>query len=352
MDVHRDSISVGILAPDREAAEVERIAHDEVSVRRLVSRLGEPARLRACYEAGPTGYGLARLLESIGVRCDVVAPSLIPKLPGDRVKTDAKDCRRLARLHRMRELIPIRVPSPGEEGVRDLCRARQDLLEDRRRARQRLSAMLLRHGRVYRDGSTWTLKHINWLGKQHFAEPAVEATYRQYLATVTTRDADVDAVEAELAGWFDRELFADRVGRLVCYRGIDRIGALVLVAEVCDWRRFESARRFMGFCGLTPAEYSSGNTTRRGSITKAGNVHVRTQLIESAWAYRYPARLTREIARRQHGAHPDTIARAWTAQQRLSRRFRALDARKDSRSVVAAAIARELAGFVWAEMVA
>ncbi|MDX1450755.1 MAG: transposase, partial [Acidimicrobiia bacterium] len=150
--------------------------------------------------------------------------------------------------------------------------------------------------------------------------------------------------------WFDAEVFYDRCSRLVCYRGINRLGALVLVTEVCDWRRFESARRFMGFCGLTPTEYSSGNTTRRGSITKAGNVQVRTQLIESAYAYRYPARLTREISRRQQGAHPDTIARAWVAQQRLSRRFRALDARKDSRRVVAAAIARELAGFVWAEM--
>jgi transposase len=174
MDVHKDSISVGILPPDRESPEVDKIVHDEPMVRRLVGRLvdqvGDPRLLRACYEAGPTGYGLHRLLESMGVRCDVIAPALIPRAPGDRVKTDKRDCRRLARLHRMGELVAIRVPSEAEEGVRDLCRARGDLIEDRRRARQRLSAFLLRHGVVWRDGSAWTIKHLEWLGSRRFTD--------------------------------------------------------------------------------------------------------------------------------------------------------------------------------------
>ena len=352
LDVHRDSISVGILATDGASPAIERIAHDEPSVRRLIERLGAPHLLRACYEAGPTGYGLHRLLESMGVRCDVVAPALIPKAPGDRVKTDSRDAGRLARLLRLGELAPIRVPSSAEEGVRDLCRARSDLVQDRQRARQRLSALLLRHGRIWRGGTTWTYRHFEWLATQRFEEPGVQATFERYLSVVCSRDADVAAIEADLDVWFDDEALHDRCSRLAAYRGIDRLGALVLVSEICDWRRFDSARRFMGFCGLVPSEYSSGSRNRRGSITRAGNVQVRTQLVEAAWAYRHPARMTKAIARRQEGVHPDTVARAWVAQQRLARRFKALSVRKGVQSVVNAAVARELAGFVWAEMTA
>ena len=350
MDVHRDSISVGVLPRDLEVPELDRIFHDEESVRRLFKRLGDPRQLKACYEAGPTGYGLHRLLSSMGVRCDVVAPSLIPKAAGDRVKTDKRDARRLARLHRMGELTPIRVPSVAEEGVRDLCRARDDAIEDRRRARQRLGGMLLRHGRVWRNGSAWTLRHGLWLRSQRFDDPAADATFRRYLATVEVRDADVAAIEVELREWFDHSLFHDRASRLAAYRGIDRIGALVLVAEVCDWRRFESAHRHMAFCGLVPSEYSSGNRTQRGHLTKSGNVQVRRQLIESAWAYQHAPKVTRHIAKRHEGLDAETVARAWQAQLRLTRRFRQLALRKESRNVVVAAVARELSGFVWAEM--
>ncbi|HYV01954.1 MAG TPA: transposase [Actinomycetota bacterium] len=167
LDVHKDSISVAVLEPDREAAEVDKIFHDEYSVRRLIARFPEPRNLRACYEAGPTGYDLHRLLATIGVPCDVVAPSLIPKAPGDRVKTDRRDCRRLARLHRAGELVAIRVPTLEEEAVRDLCRARGDMVEDRTRARHRLSKFLLRHGRIYREGRAWTMRHEQWLVTQH-----------------------------------------------------------------------------------------------------------------------------------------------------------------------------------------
>ena len=351
MDVHRDSISVGILSPDFDTPEVERISVDDAAVRALLARLGDPARLRACYEAGPTGYGLARLLRSIGVHCDVVAPSLIPRAPGDRVKTDKRDCRRLARLHRMGELSGVRVPTVSEEGVRDLCRARGALVADRRRARQRLTSMLLRHGQVYRAGSLWSHAHRDWLGTRRFADPAVQATFERYLAVCTIRDADVAAIEADLEPWCDTELVWDTIRRLIAYRGIDRLGALTLAVEVCDWLRFASAHAHMAFCGLVPTETSSGASVRRGGITKTGNVHVRTQLIESAWAYRYPPKLTRAIAARHVDADPDTVARAWRAQLRLTRRFRALARTKPS-TVVVAAVARELAGFVWAEMTA
>jgi transposase len=352
LDVHKDTISVGILPANQQIPDVERITHDEASIRRLVGHLGDPRMLRACYEAGPTGFELARLLHSIGVDCQVIAPSLIPKAPGDKVKTDRRDCRRLARLHRAGELVCIRIPSVQEEAVRDLCRTRSDMVEDLTRARNRLGKFLLRHGRVWRGGSTWTLKHQAWLGSQRFDQPAMTQTFRHYLAVVEVRNAHLDAVEADLAGWCDRPPLDWQVARLAAYRGITRLGALTLAAEVADWRRFATASQFMGFCGLVPSEYSSGASVHRGRLTKAGNAHLRAQLIEAAWAYQHRPAVGVQIARRQHGLDPAVVARAWAAQQRLCARFRVLAARKNIKPIVAAAIARELAGFLWAEMTA
>jgi transposase len=192
LDVHRDTISVAVLSPDREAPTVDRIANDEPSVRRLVAQFPNRRGLRACYEAGPTGYELARLLERLDVRCEVIAPTLLPKAPGDKVKTDRRDCRRLARLHRASELVAIRVPTVAEEAVRDLCRARADMLADRSRARLRLGGFLLRHGRIWRDGSTWTFAHERWLLAQRFEDPALATTYAHYRATLTARDAALE----------------------------------------------------------------------------------------------------------------------------------------------------------------
>jgi len=350
LDVHRDTISAAVLDGSHDRIEVQRLAHDDVSVRRFVDSFGDRARIRACYEAGPTGYELQRLLTSLGVSCSVIAPSMIPVAPGDKVKTDKRDAKRLARLLRADELVAIRVPIPAEEAVRDLCRARAALVADRRRARQRVVSFLLRHGQVYRAGSSWTQRHREWLDSRRFDDAALSATYQRYLAVATIRAADVAAVEDELDVWFRAPIFADPVARLSAYRGIDRLGALHLATEVCDWRRFATAPQFMAFCGLVPCEHSSGRREWRGSLTRAGNVHVRTQLVESAWAYRYPPRCNRALIARQDGLEPAVIARAWKAQLRLSRRFRQLDARKAVRGVVCAAVARELAGFVWTEM--
>ena len=352
LDVHKDTISVAILAPDRDGPDVERITHDEASIRRLVGRLGNPRLLRACYEAGPTGFELARLLATMHVRCEVIAPSLIPKAPGDKVKTDRRDCRRLARLHRAGELVAIRIPTPAEEAVRDLCRARADLVEDRTRARHRLSKFLLRHGRPWRGGNAWTLTHERWLLAQRFDQPALAATYAHYRAVLEVRDAQLEAIEADLAVWYDAPPFADAVHRLSAYRGVTRLGALTLASEVGDWRRFPRAAAFTGFCGLVPSEYSSGTSTRRGHITKCGNAHLRAQLVESAWAYQHRPAVGLELRERHKGLDPVVLARAWAAQLRLCGRFRRLAARKDSKNVVVTAIARELAGFVWAEMTA
>jgi transposase len=244
------------------------------------------------------------------------------------------------------------VPSPEEEAVRDLCRARADLVDDRRRTRQRLKAFLLRHGRIWRDGSSWTRAHWRWLAAQSFGHPALDVTYAQYRAVLAARDAELAAVEAELMPWCAREPLTAAVCQLASYRGVADLSALTLGTEVVDWRRFASAEAFMGFTGLVPSEYSSGETTRRGHITKAGNRAVRTVLVEAAHAYRHHPAIGATLARRQTRASADTLARSWAAQQRLCGRLRRMSARHKPTGVVITAIARELAGFTWAEITA
>lgn len=349
MDTSKNKIVVAILRWGEQAPDIEVVFNDEASVRRLIGRFPDRGRLRVCYEAGPTGFGLYRLLRSMGVACDVIAPALIPKAAADRVKTDRRDARRLARLHRAGELVAIRVPGEAEEAVRDLCRARADMVTDRTRTRHRLSKFLLRHDRIWRD-TQWTVKHEQWLRGQHFEEAALRATYGHYRAMLIARDAELAALEADLAYWYDHGPFADAVARLGAYRGVAYLGALTIASEVGDWRRFPAARTFMGFTGLVPSQYSTGQTVQRGHITKAGNAHLRTQLIESAWSYQHTPNLGAVMRRRHDGLDPATVARSWTAQKRLCGRFKRLSTHKTSRSVVAVAVARELAGFLWAEM--
>ena len=352
MDVHANTISTGLLEPGADSPLTDRVSADDESVRRLIARFEDPRRVWACYEAGPTGYELARVLRAAGMRCEVIAPSLIPARPGDRVKTDRRDARRLALLFRAGQLSAVRIPTVAEEAVRDLCRARADMVIDRTRARHRLGKFLLRHGRVWRGGDNWTLRHQVWIRAQRFEERALNETLGHYQATLTAREAAVDAIEADLAQWYDREPFADAVHRLAAYRGVTELGGLTFASEVCDWRRFPTAGMFMAFTGLVPSEDSSGERTRRGGITHAGNTHLRVQLVEAAWAYKAKAQVGATLRRRQEGLAPDTVSRAWAAQLRLCGKFRRLDARKTNRKTVVTAVARELAGFVWAEMTA
>lgn len=330
LDVHKLTISAAVLEPDADTPAVDKLSSDPESVRRLVGRFEDPRRLVACYEAGPTGYELARMLGAMGVRCEVVAPSLIPT----------------------GQLSAVRVPTVAEEAARDLCRARADMVIDRSRARHRMGKFLLRHGRVWRDGANWTMKHLAWVSAQRFSEPALQATLAHYQATLDAREVAVTAIDAELAAYFDRDPFADAVHRLCAYRGITELGALTLATEVCDWRRFPTAGSFGVFCGLVPMERSSGERTWRGGITHAGNAHLRSQLVESAWARKARPAVGATLRRRHERLDPAVVARAWRAQVRLCGRFQRLDARKSNRKTVVTAIARELAGFVWAEMTA
>jgi transposase len=352
MDTSKSVIVVATLLPGEQDPVCDRIANEEEAVRRLVGRFADRSVLRCWYEAGPGGYELHRLLASMGVACVVVAPSLIPKGGSDKVKTDKRDARRLARLGRAGELTAVRVPSAAEEAVRDLVRTRTALLADRRRAQQRLTGLLMRHGRVWRDGEYWTVKHRAWVAAQHFDEPALASAVGYHRAALAVREGELAAVEAKLAPWAQREPLAGPVARLGCYRGIAELGALALAAEVADWHRFGAARAFMSFTGLVPSEYSSGERTRRGHITKAGSQPVRTVLTEAAWAYRHAPAIGAALRRRQAGAGLATLARSWQAQRRLHARYlHLLHAGKAAPEAVTA-VARELAGFVWAEMTA
>ena len=352
MDTSKNTIVVATLLPGEQDPVTDRIANEEAAVRRLVGRFADRSALRCWYEAGPGGYELYRLLASMGVACQVVAPSLIPKGSSDKVKTDRRDSRRLARLGRAGELTPVRVPGPAEEAVRDLVRARAAVLEDRKRAQQRLTAVLMRHGRIWRGATYWTRAHREWIAAQRFGEPALATAISYYRATLAVREAELAAVEAELAPWAAREPLAGPVARLGCYRGIAELTALTLAAEVVDWHRFPAARAFMSWTGLVPAEYSSGDRTRRGHITKAGSEPVRVALTEAAWSYRHAPAIGARLRRRQAGAGPATLARSWTAQRRLHARYTHLLHAGKAAPEAATAVARELAGFAWAEMTA
>lgn len=233
MDVHKNTISSAVHEPGSSSLLVDKISADDESVRRLIARFPSPTRVWACYEAGPTGYELARTLQRARVHCEVIAPSLIPTRPGDRVKTDRRDARRLAELFRANQLTAVRIPAPTEEAVRDLCRARADMVIDQTRARHRLGKFLLRHDRVWRDGDNWTLKHHAWIRQQRFDDPALSATLSHYQATLTARETAVDAIDADLKQWYTRPPFADAVTRLCAYRGITELGALTLATPRC-----------------------------------------------------------------------------------------------------------------------
>ena len=283
LDVHKFSITSAVLEPGSDSPVLDRLGADRESIRRHLARLGDTGPIWACYEAGPTGYELARFLRSLGVRCEVVAPSLIPVAPSDRVKTDRRDARRLARLCRAGQLVAVNVPSPAEEAVRDLCRARADMVIDRVRAQHRLDRFLLRHGRVFLDGNNWTAKHECWIAEQRFDEEAARATFSHYRSALSARWAELEAIEAELAKYSTRPPFATAVARLSAYKGVTELGALTIASEVCDWRRFPTAGAFMSFCGLVPSEHSSGEQVWRGGITHAGNFHLRSHLVEASW---------------------------------------------------------------------
>ena len=299
MDAHAATIRVAVLTAEGGRPEEWQLANEPRSVKRLAQRLKRmaPGPVVACYEAGPGGFALQRQLEAEGIECRVIAPALIPRRPGDRVKTDRRDARKLAELLRADLLTAVHPPTIDQEAVRDLCRAREDAVTDRTRARHRLAKLLLRRGIAY-DGRNWTLRHRRWLLTLRFEHPAAQATFDDYLRAIEGVEERLRTLEGELARHAASSEYRDAVGLLRCFRGIDTVTAMTVLAELGDVTRFGSARQLMSSLGLTPSEHSSGARQRRGPITKTGYSHVRRLLVESAWHYRHPPRATTRRAAR------------------------------------------------------
>jgi len=350
LDVHKETIAVAVVtAGGGEPRSLGIIPNTPATVAKLVRKLGATATLRCCYEAGPCGYGLHRQLTGLGAECVVVAPSLVPTKPGDKVKTDRRDALKLARAHRSGDLTAVWVPDEEHEALRDLTRARADAREDRHRARQRLGKFLLRQGLRPPDGvKPWTVRHRTWLTGLRLARPAQQAVLREALHAVDEAGARLDRLEDELVEVAQSGPQAALLTGLQCLRGVGLVTAATLVAELGDVTRFDHPRQLMSYAGLVPSEHSSGGRQRRGGITKTGNAHVRHVVVEAAWHYRHPPRVGGVLKRRQLGQPTAVTELAWKAQVRLHKRFGRLLGRGKLPQQAVVAVARELLGFVWA----
>ena len=349
LDVHKDSIAVAVAEAGRAPARLlGSIAHDVGKLRKLLARYGEPGAVQVVYEAGPTGYGLQRELARRGYQCQVIAPSLIPKRAGDRIKTDHRDGLRLAELARAGDLRAVWIPDPADEAIRDLARAREDAVNARTQVRQQLKGFLLRHDVRYAGKTAWSKTYYRWLATLNFGLAGAQTAFTEYWQAVAAADERVarltDALANSIAGW----RFEPVVMALLALRGIDQVSAIGLVAEIGDIGRFAHPRQLMAYLGLVPSEHSSGERVVRGSITKTGNAHARRLLTEAAWNYRFQPRIGRRAQQRAEDLPQAIRDVAWKAQVRLAGRFARLRARGVQINKVCVAVARELAGFVWA----
>ncbi len=344
LDVHARKVVAGVL--DARSGEVRSLRAPTLPTE-MVGWLGQfSVPVRVAYEAGPTGYGLARACVAAGIACTVAAPSKIPRAPGDKVKTDRRDAERLARLLRIGELVAVHVPEPHEEAARDLVRAREDARGELMRARHRLSKLMLRHGLVY-DASAWTLAHDAWLRRQRFDSRPLSIAFDECYDAVQQAKRRRDALDRAISGVAGEPPFAEIVGRLCCLRGVSTLTALALTVELGDWTRFRP-QSLGPFLGLTPSEDSTGERRRLAGITKTGNTHARRLLVEAAWHQRRPLRESALLERRRQGQPAAVRARADLSARRLHQRWHALEGRGKRRTIVAVAVARELAGHCWA----
>jgi transposase len=351
IDAHKKDLFVAMLVGTEKTPVTWQLANEPQAVRRLVRKLERdaPGPVRVFYEAGPCGYALQRQVTTSRVSCDVVAPALIPRKPGERVKTNRRDARKLAELGRAGLLTAVQPPTPADEAVRDLARARDDAREDLQRCRHRLGKLLLRRG-LHFSGRNWTRAHRQWIDGLAWAHAAERAVVDDYLLAIDHTESRLIELDAQLAQVAETEPYRERVGWLRCFRGIDTLTAMLILAELHDFRRFASAPALMAYLGLVPGENSSGEKHRRGRITRTGNALVRRLLVETAWHYQHRPSVGVALTRRRKGQPGRVIAMADRAQQRLCRRFRKLAAEHKPAPKIAVAIARELAGFLWAAL--
>lgn len=348
LDVHKESIAIAEAESGRETPRfIGTVGCDLQQLLKALTSLGKPETMLVVYEAGPCGYGLARQLRSRGYRCEVVAASKIARHPGERIKTDRRDALTLARLARSGDLVQVSVPDERDEALRDLSRAREDAVRARLKARQQLKALLLRHGHRYGGKSSWTLAHERYLAALSFAHPAQDIAFAEYRQAVREGHERVERLTQALRAQTEHWRLKPLVVALSSLRGIDFVAAVTLVAEIGDFSRFAHPTELMGFLGLVPSEFSTGGSRRQGEITKTGNGHARRVLVEAAWNYRFPARISPILQRRQEGQPKAVREIAWRAQLRLAHRYRRLSSRKLHVNKICVAVARELAGFVW-----
>ena len=350
LDVHKEMIAVSVAqAHGGEVRFVGEVRNTPEAIAKLAKQLSKGGEvLSFCYEAGPCGYGLQRQLAKLGFDCQVIAPSLIPKKAGDRVKTDRRDSLMLARLHRAGELTAVWIPDGEQEALRDLTRGREDMKHLQRQAKQRLLAFLLRHGKRYEGKSNWTQMHYRWLEGVKFEHPTQQIVFQEYVDTVKVLTKRVVALDQQLESAASASVFWPVIEGLMALRGVNLLTATTIVAEIGDLRRFASAPQLMAYLGVVPSEHSSGGSKSRGGITKTGNGHVRRVLVEAAWTYRHPARKTTHLQRRADRTSEEAQEIAWKGQKRLCSRYKRLEARGKLKVQVCTAIARELAGFIWA----
>jgi transposase len=351
LDVHAETIVVAIAEPDGSVRSLGTIANRAEAIRKLVKKLGAVEQLKACYEAGPTGYVLYWQLAELGVACEVIAPTLVPMKAGDRVKTDRRDAERLARSYRSGDLTPVWVPDEGSEALRDLVRAREAAKQDQLRARHRLSKFLLRSGqRPAADVKAWTLAYMAWVRQLRFAQIAQESTRLDYLHEVDHMGERVVRLEQAIAEAVQlaSPAIQEVVKGLQALRGMAQISAVTIAAELGNISRFAGARQLMGYSGAVPSEDSSGKRMKRGGITKTGNAHLRRIAIEAAWSYRLRPCVGPALRKRPEGVPEEIKEIAWKAQVRLSKRYARLAAAGKDQSKIITAVGRELLGFVWA----
>jgi transposase len=349
LDVHKDTIAIAVA--DSDGSPPALIAEIPNEVGKLVStlkRLAKDGSLRCCYEAGPTGFVLARVLMDKKIDCVVVAPSLIPKQAGSKIKTDARDAQKLARFLRSGDLTPVHVPEAETEAMRDLERSRQDARAAERTARHQLSKFLLRQGRRYDKRATWTEAHLTWIRAQKFDFEAHNRVLVDYVHAVEEGAARVVRLSKDIAELVESWSLKPLVQAFQAMRGIRLLSAVTLVAEIGNFARFARPAQLMAYLGLVPSEHSSGGSTRRGAITRTGNKHARTALVESSWSYRFQPARGADLRRRSVDVAPEVCAIAWKAQKRLHGKYMRLTARGKNKQRIVTAIAREMAGFLWA----
>jgi transposase len=351
IDAHKKDLFIAMMVGTETTPVTWTVPNEPNAIRRLVRKLEReaPGPILACYEAGPCGYALQRQMTTARLTCQVIAPALIPRKPGERIKTNRRDARKLTELLRAGLLTEVRPPTLEEEAVRDLCRARDDAREDLQRCRHRLGKLLLRRGLHY-SGRNWTRAHRQWVDSLAWTQAAERVVVDDYLLAIDQLEARLIELDARLAAIAETDPYREPVGWLRCFRGIDTLTAMLVLAELHDFRRFQSPRALMAYLGLVPGEDSSGEKQRRGRITRTGNTLVRRLLVEAAWHYQHRPGVGVSLARRRKGQPGRIVAIADKAQQRLCRRFRRLAEQHKPAPKIAVAIARELAGFLWAAL--